>query len=408
MEKNLWEFIKDAYEKMPIWIQIPTFVIILFLFVYLLISPKFIDGELLVASSDSRTKPIPSSIIEVNVSPGRWVRLHTATDGRFTLPTPIKQPLGSVNIRYYPSGIKEGYYETSVKYFKFFGKEILLEYDESEKTRNVFYLKEDVSALFSIVPSAFADVEANLTGQTVSEKTVDNIDDAILKSASQRLNRLVEATDLEKTFSDIGISKVDLAFIYADIRSNFDLEVKSDIWEYAETLQDIVNFSREQFYRYKPWGLHDGPRIEKIRELFSQAEAKYGSETYLLYQDARILRKAEKSFPAINILNNIIETNPDFYLAWYDLALAYRSQGLVEEANDSFSRAIELSEEQKLNHAAVYNTFGRFLYTQCRPEDSIVYLNKTLEIEPEYGYTKGYILDSERLLAGDIKLESCD
>lgn len=407
MYKGIWKFLEKAYDKMPLWVQIPTFIILLFTLIYVLLSPKFIDGELIAFSREGRNIPIPNSILEVYISPGRWIRLYTKTDGRFTLPIPIKTPFNDVRIRFYPSGLREGSYEAKVDYKKFFNSEIKLEYNEEKNSSAGFYIKEKIAYGVNLIPTANAQDKANLTGKTVYKPVVDDVSKFVKESASNRLNRNIEESNLNKSFLDVGLDSVDLAYIFADIRREYDLGIKSDLWGYAESLQDIIRFSREEFYRYRPWGEHDSSRINKMKILFQKAKVDYGLSAYELYQDARILRKSEKVFVAINILKDIVEIESDFYLAWFDLALAYRAAGMTKLANKAFEKAISLNESQNLEHAAIYNTYGRFLYWQCKPKESILYLKKTLEIKPDYGYTRSYIRDSETLLGGQLTIDTC-
>lgn len=414
IKQRLLTFIEDNYGGLPPWARVTVYFIILAVFVmffllsaYILVYPRFIDGELLVANDQNRNIPIPNSALEVYIGPGRWIRLYTKTDGRFTLPVPTRWPSGNVRIRFYPSGIIEGSYEATVRHDYFKGSEVSIEYNDEEGIYDSTTASRELPQKRFLVSDAHATTRANITGETVSDPVIDNIDDFVLDSVSNRLEREIEYSSTHKSFHEIGVNRIDLAYIYSDLRDEYGIDIKSDLWEYAESLQDVINFSREEFYRHRSWGHHDGTRIDTMIHLFELAEERYSEEEYNSYQDARILRKAGKHHVAINILNAIIEEESDFYLAWFDLGLAYRSASMIEESNRSFQRAIELDEAQGLNHPAVYNTYGRFLYWQCKPEEAIYYLETVLEIDPDYGYTEGYIEDAKELLEGNVVLDSC-
>src|SRR3990170_1627457 len=408
---SIWKFIEKKFSKMPTWVQNSTYLILLFLVVYFFLTPNFFDGELTAFKTGKKSRPLPKSILEVYVGHGRWVRLYTKMDGRFTLPAPSKFPLSKVKIRYYPDGSVGGYLEESVRYYKMWHREIVLEYKPDNESGKDFYLIHASTihnGYATPIKSAYAETTANPTGITHKEPEKDNFRQFIIQTISAELGRDIKPSEQTTNLRELGINNVKLAFVLGDIRDKFGIEISSDVWEYAETINDLVLFSREEYYMYRPWGDHDSSRIEKLNELFDSAKKGYPIEDYKKYRNARLLRKAEKPFIAINILKDIIKKHPDFYLAWYDLAISSRAANQHNLAKSYFMKAIELEKSQKLGHAAVYNTYGRYLYHLCEAEESLKYLNQALEIDPNYGFLKQYIADSKALSSGKKSLSTCN
>lgn len=98
----------------------------------------------------------------------------------------------------------------------------------------------------------------------------------------------------------------------------------------------------------------------------SSQEDKYQKEIEAskveMYDEARQLRKNGQYDEAITKFKELIEIEPEYYLAHYNLALAYLSKKETELAIEYFNSAVEIREKNNLPETSIYNTLGYVYY----------------------------------------------
>jgi Tfp pilus assembly protein PilF len=75
-------------------------------------------------------------------------------------------------------------------------------------------------------------------------------------------------------------------------------------------------------------------------------------------EQARELRRTGKLDEAIGRLNEVVQENPDYYLATYNLALAYAEKNKYKEAFGAFKKAAELQRKYAIKDPTLYNSWG--------------------------------------------------
>jgi len=75
-------------------------------------------------------------------------------------------------------------------------------------------------------------------------------------------------------------------------------------------------------------------------------------------EDARSQRRAGEYEEAIDALRPVVEKEPEYYLAWYNLGLAQAKFGEVGAAAESLAKALELKERFQIPDATIYNSLG--------------------------------------------------
>ncbi len=107
------------------------------------------------------------------------------------------------------------------------------------------------------------------------------------------------------------------------------------------------DYTSKQLVRYEAL-------LDKTSTMLSEDENRNFSE-------ARELRKEKKNEEAIAKLKEILAKKPEFYMGWYNLALAYSAAGNDAAARTAYERTIALEPSQPLRDGTVYNAFGHFL-----------------------------------------------
>ena len=75
-------------------------------------------------------------------------------------------------------------------------------------------------------------------------------------------------------------------------------------------------------------------------------------------EEGRQLRRSGELNDAIERLRSLTQDQPDYYLAHYNLALAYVNKKEFGEAIESFTRALEIKQAFAIPEATIYNSIG--------------------------------------------------
>jgi tetratricopeptide (TPR) repeat protein len=131
-----------------------------------------------------------------------------------------------------------------------------------------------------------------------------------------------------------------------------------------------------------------GRAIEKARGTLSDRE-------YDRFVRARNLRLDGESVESTAILKDLVRLRPDFYMGWFDLALAYDKANNTAAAREAYERARVIEGEQNISDASLYNSYGYFLYRHDRFSEAIPLLQRALEIAPDHPKAKGTLAASQ-------------
>ncbi len=128
-------------------------------------------------------------------------------------------------------------------------------------------------------------------------------------------------------------------------------------------------------------------------DIEDHAKSKLTSEQYSKYLTARQLRKEEKKYPeAILLLKGILQQSSDFYLGWYNLALAYDAKKEYTAAEEAYKKAIELEPSEPIRDATLYNSYGHLFYKQEKYQDAYIQYEKSLKLDPDNPRTQNNLI----------------
>jgi tetratricopeptide (TPR) repeat protein len=119
------------------------------------------------------------------------------------------------------------------------------------------------------------------------------------------------------------------------------------------------------------------------REL-DRAQAQLKPAEYAQFSGARKLRQEGQARQAASELRAVTNARPDFYLGWFNLALALDEINDVAGAREAYERAVALEKKAAARDASLYNTYGYFLYRHREYSQAVTVLKTALEIAPDH------------------------
>ncbi|MBI4528161.1 MAG: tetratricopeptide repeat protein [Deltaproteobacteria bacterium] len=138
-------------------------------------------------------------------------------------------------------------------------------------------------------------------------------------------------------------------------------------------------------------------RLNVYADSLDSAKASLSPDQYARFLEARELRRNQRYDKAIALLSDLVRSRSDFYLGWYNLALAYDDKKDFPNAKKAYERAVELEPKQPARDASLYNSYGYFLYSNRKYQEAIPYLKKALEIEPGHPKASRTLQAAQRL-----------
>ena len=148
-----------------------------------------------------------------------------------------------------------------------------------------------------------------------------------------------------------------------------DDPAREEIQKAQRDIEIIVEYSERKNERYK-----------RIAE---EQKKKFGS-CFADFEHARKFRKLGKNVEAIEILGRVITACPNFYLAHYNLGLAYEARGGLDMAELQYKKAAELEAKLSTRDPSIHNTYGFLLLRAHKFEEAEKEYRKAVEIDPEH------------------------
>ncbi|NOQ35939.1 MAG: tetratricopeptide repeat protein, partial [Methylococcaceae bacterium] len=130
----------------------------------------------------------------------------------------------------------------------------------------------------------------------------------------------------------------------------------------AETVEDLINIARSIYYNKAIQ--QSSTKIHNVQQTLAINQEDIPNDVLGEYKLGRILGKSKRYQASAKILQQVVETQPEFYLAWYHLALAYDGLEELDKAETAFNTAIKLENSKQLNDPRIYNAYGMFLLKQ--------------------------------------------
>ena len=148
-------------------------------------------------------------------------------------------------------------------------------------------------------------------------------------------------------------------------------------------------------------------KFDGARPFLEAAVQLAPSDSMAHYYLGRLYYTIQRFPQAPSEFQTAVSLDPTYVKAYDNLGLALEALGDEEAAIESYHKAIELNEDQKLRNEWPYLNLGKFLVTRNRYQESLSLVQKAVELNPksaEAYYVLGKVLaklgkDSEALAA---------
>jgi hypothetical protein len=265
----LLKIINDKWKLMPQSVQVFTYLLVVFLFAYLLITPQYIDGKLLGVNENGKPYAIQHEIFEIDVD-GRIIRFVTNGRGRFAIPKTNKFPLNGVELTFFPSGAENGSPEVS----------IIVPLSDAVIGRTTIINNEGV---YSILDDKVLETVSILKGLIINMAYAENgITSFNNKSGLEEVQKLfkteapsMQITDATK-LSDLKLTKSQLSRVLSGIEQDQGIVINTDRNK-IDTIGDLAIIVQQQKEPQhwnpviksswvKPKGLFTGNYVLKVKD----------------------------------------------------------------------------------------------------------------------------------------------
>jgi tetratricopeptide (TPR) repeat protein len=136
-------------------------------------------------------------------------------------------------------------------------------------------------------------------------------------------------------------------------------------------------------------------RLDLARPFFEEATRLAPSDGMMHYHLGRYYYSAQRFAQAEQAFRASLKLNPDYVKGYDNLALALEAQRKTEEAEESYRKAIELADAQKLQTEWPWLNLAKLLVEKGRQEESLALLESAQRMNPlsaEVFYVRGKAL----------------
>jgi len=213
---------------------------------------------------------------------------------------------------------------------------------------------------------------------------------AFLTNYVQAANKYFIYNPEEKAYTYYALIRVDRALTEDYLNVYAAQEGLADVKPYSDIIQNAPGLSNDYLSR----------RRVKYEELANKAQKGIPQEVFAEFERGRQLRKTGQIAGAIKSLTAATEKQPDFYLAWYNLALAYMATNDHGKTDAAFKKAVEYEQLQSLRDASLYNSYGWFLYLNKRYDEAVKIFERALVIDPNHPKAKNNLEAAKKAIGG--------
>ncbi len=379
MASILLRFIKQKFDQMPEWLQISTFIVFITSFLALIFTPKYIDIRL-VGTLGEGEFPLAEARVEIETH-DRVITMVTDTKGRFSVPIGLANPITEYTFVLYPDSKTMRQVDVKVSGHQAFKKWNKLTYSKDTDT---------YSFELTATPAIFSHAQAQSGIEQF--RATDEIDDVVLDAIANSLGIQSHQIDLQANlYRELGLGNYEMSYISYRLKEAYKVDAWEDIWNIAETPEDIIGITRAAVYQDKPWEEHLIWQNKNIEILLNEAGNIYPGNVYNAFLTARTLRKSGDLNASIDMLENILKQHPDLYLVNYNLALAYSANNANSKAMAAFNKSIQIQNTLHFREASLYDSYGRHLYDAGQYKKALLMYQKALQIEPQKNTANPYI-----------------
>ncbi len=233
MAVKVFPFLQEKFDRMPQWVQVTTYLLLLVLFLYLALSPRFIDVRLIAEVGD-REIPLGGAEIEVETS-DRVFYMATNGEGRLSVPLTLANPLQSYTFMLRPDVKQAQRVEVEARGHMAFTGWNRLVYSRDRKALEFAGVPAS-DRIAGLIPSARADSPCRPEAE-------------IPEAVYTALADVTGAGDIDEStpLDELGAGNVELSYVHSELVEGFGVDAWDEIYRNAETAGEIAAIARRHY-----------------------------------------------------------------------------------------------------------------------------------------------------------------
>ncbi len=270
----LEKFLFDKFGQMPLAVRVFSYLFILFLFAYLLLVPRFINGELVYKFKDGSTIPYIGGDLQMSVE-GRLLKFKANEGGYWSVPIVSRLPY-NVRVKFHHIDA-DRWFSVDFKTKDFWFKD-MFQVEVTDKPPNVqLSAREDnkrlLPRLYSVLDQMFSSrtssaeagelvLPRDMSSPEMDTGEIEYIKNEIIKTVSNISGKeLSMVTPSSRLIADIKVTYVQRIKIIKDLERKFNLQIPYEHWNYLHTVTELVDYIQKRKIIEKTEG--HGPSGEK-------------------------------------------------------------------------------------------------------------------------------------------------
>jgi acyl carrier protein len=238
---DLFKFLSENYAKLPMPFRVIVYCLVLLVFIYLLLIPQYIDGELVI--KDDTEGEIASDNTPISLmANGRNIKMTTNDDGMWAIPLASKLPFKSIQLYCYKLKKK---YPVTIPYSKVVSGHVKVVLQEDDKGEVHFTIAEAAfPQRHMIVASAYADTTTGAGGVRPtppdSAEIAAKVKEIICKTLNKQSGCVVR--DSMRLQKDLNITDMKMPKVKYLLKKEMGFSAPGEEWMEITTVKELIDF----------------------------------------------------------------------------------------------------------------------------------------------------------------------
>jgi hypothetical protein len=244
MINELFKFLSDNYAKLPMPLRAIVYCLVLLVFIYLLLIPQYIDGELVI-KDDTEGELVSDNTPISLMANGRNIKMTTNDDGMWAIPLASKFPFQSIHLYFYKLKKK---YPVDIPFSKVIGGHVKIILQEDAKGEVHYMIARRMSPVTfpGIISSAFADTNT-ISGSVKlsindSVKIALRVKEIICKTMNKKNGDDCIVLDTMNLQNDLHITDMKMPKLKLFLKRELGLSAPGEDWVDVTTVKKLCDF----------------------------------------------------------------------------------------------------------------------------------------------------------------------
>ncbi len=249
------KFFTEAFSKMPKWVRVITWFVLLIFAVYLYVTPRFINGQMVARQENGGTIEYRGATLRTHVE-GRVLKFKTNEDGFWSVPVVSRLPYHGVHLQVYHEDAK-AWYDVEIDGKTVWGagfgtKEIRLEIKNdppsveqtviASNSFGVGFVQAALRAIFGSTEPAWAQQRSAGQSQTSKSEITRKLNAIIIRATGKRSSAIGPGFRLTGKGAPSYSQKLR---IINEAEKEFKIKIPDEEWKTISTSGELAEYIYE-------------------------------------------------------------------------------------------------------------------------------------------------------------------